>query len=82
MNAKEFHEKHGVNAVKQVCEKLGTTVNYWKRVKGGHTAVSAERALALAKASDEVTGDPMTVVDLLGLGDQPERIIGRVRGAK
>lgn len=82
MNARQWHEKHGIKAVRQVCEKLGTSINYWKSVKGGYASVSTARALEFAKASDEVTGDPMTVIDLLGLSDQPEHLVGRVRGDK
>lgn len=88
MNAKEWQQKHGRDAALKVCEKLGVTYNYWKGIKRRSEFdtldrnVSHQRAVELAQASDEVTGDPMTVIDLLGLRDMPERLVGKVRGAK
>lgn len=76
MNAREFHEKYGLDAVREVCEKVGASIGYWKGIKGLYTTVSANRALEFAKASNEVTGDPMTVVDLLGFQDVPAELIG------
>jgi hypothetical protein len=82
VNAKEFHDKHGLEAVQKVCQKLGVSHNYWKGVKGLHRTVGVKRAVEFAVASDEVTGDPMTVVDLLRLSELPPHIVGQPRGNK
>ena len=80
MTADEFSKKYGRKAVRDVCAKVGISLIYWRNVKNLHTTVSSARALELAKASDEVTGDPMTVLDLPRLGDVPARITGTGRG--
>jgi hypothetical protein len=77
MNAREFHDKYGTDVVKEVCAKVGTSYGYWKGVKGLYRNVSAERALMFAEASNEITGDPMTVVDLLGFQHVPAALIGK-----
>jgi hypothetical protein len=78
MNAREFHDKYGPEVVRKVCEKVGTSYNYWKSVKGEYRNVSAERALMFAMASNEVTGDPMTILDLLGFQHLPAKLVGKV----
>jgi len=82
LNAKEFADKHGRDAVYKVCEKVGISLIYWSRIKNLHCTVSSARALELARASDEVTGDPMTVVDLLRMREVPSRVTGSGRGAE
>jgi hypothetical protein len=82
MTAQEFYKKYGRKVVREVCAKIGMREVYWNNIKNEHTAVSVHKALELAKASDEVTGDPMTVVDLLRLRDLPSRIVGSGRGDK
>jgi hypothetical protein len=71
-----------------VCDKLGVTIHYWKgilhktKLGAQNRGISHQRAMELAKTSDEINGDPMTVIDLLGLSDAPERLVGKVRGGK
>jgi hypothetical protein len=86
MNIEEFHDKHGIEAARKICEKLGVTEHYWKglkhraKVPGLRKGISTEQAMRLAIISEEVTGDPLTVIDLLGLRYMPERLVGKVRG--
>jgi hypothetical protein len=82
MTAQEFYKKYGRKVVREVCDKVGIREVYWNNIKNLHTTVSVHRALELAKASYEVTGDPMTVVDLLRLRDLPPTIVGSARGDK
>lgn len=81
MTPKEWSKKYGRKAVKEMCEKVGVSLVYWRNVKNLHSPVSTARALQFARASDEVSGgDPMTVVALLRLQDQPAHIVGHARG--
>jgi hypothetical protein len=83
MTPQEWSKKYGKKAVREMCEKVGVSLVYWRNVKNQHSPVSTARALEFAKASDEVSGgDPMTVVALLRLLDQPARIVGTSRGDK
>jgi predicted methyltransferase MtxX (methanogen marker protein 4) len=83
MTADEFSKKYGKKAVRDVCEKVGISLIYWRNIKNMHCTVSSYRALELAKASAEViseSDEPMTVVDLLRMGDVPAHITGTGRG--
>ena len=85
MNARQFHEHYGINVVRKIVDKLGTSFHYWKGIKGGYTPISHARALELAQLSTEVIGEndePMTVLELLKLDQHPARIIGTVRSEK
>jgi hypothetical protein len=88
MNAKEWHAKHGPQAARDLCEKLEISIHYWKGVmhrgarEGADKGISHQQALRFAVASDELTGDPMTVLALLGLRDVPARLIGKLRSDK
>lgn len=77
MTAQEFAEKYGRKIVREVCAKVGISLIYWRNIKNLHTPISSARALELAKASDEVTGDPMTVLALLRMHELPVRITGK-----
>lgn len=85
MNAKEWHKKYGWDGARSICRKLGVSDNYWKGVvhrtqsETPDKGISHQRAFELARISDELTGDPMTVLDLLGLSDKPAHLIGKVR---
>lgn len=77
MNAKEFHDKHGPKVVRQMRDKIGLSLQYWYHMKNGVCGVSAQKAVELAKASDEVApGQGMKVIDLLGLRDLPSYLVG------
>lgn len=80
MTAQEFYKKYGRKVVREVCAKVGIREVYWNNIKNLHTPVSVHRALELAQASNEVTGDPMTVVDLLRLRDLSPKIVGNAKG--
>lgn len=77
MDARQFHEKFGIAKVRMVCDLSGTTYGNWKSIKGGYRNPSVDLAVKMAKASAVVASDPMTVIDLLGLQDLPDRIVGR-----
>lgn len=83
MNAKEFHDAQGPKVVRQMRDKIGLCLQSWYHIKNGVHGVSVNKAIELAKASEEVApGEGMKIVDLLGLRDLPAYLVGSGKDEK
>lgn len=67
MDALAFLEKHGREVTKNVCQKAGTSIEYFSQLAHGHRRPSIDLAKELVKASESVIVDKRKRLDLMSL---------------
>lgn len=81
MNAMEFWKKHKTPKTREVCARAETDFEYFKHICHGRRRPSVDLAAKLVEASATLTGDPMSLIDLLPPRNKPQRVRKNAKSA-